>query len=553
MKNQAWALVLFSIGVFMAALDNGIISAALTTLIYDFGVSPNWGAWSVTIYTLGLAVSIPVVGKLSDRYGRKRLFLIEIFLFGLGSLFVALSPSFEILLVSRLIQSLGGGGIFIIASSHVLSTFPEEKKGRALGALGAMNGIAAVLGPNVGAFILDMTGRWHWLFLINLPIAVALLVSGYFLIRESREAAASSLDYTGVALLSLSILSFMYGITNIGGASVIESLADPEVYVFVAAGLVLFVLLLLFERGVERRNRDPILPIGLMRRPNYLLTLLLGAFSGAILMSVIFIPAYVEQVLGVAASKSGYFFTPLALASGIGAGGGGALVDRKGPIYALVLAGVLSFVGAALFPLWVDQIWQMFVASCILGLGFGIMLGAPLNVLATENAEDNKGIALGTLSLFRQIGMTIGPAIYAGFLTRSFLNVGERIQAELEAGGGAGADAGRWAPGAELLQTMDYRQLLDLAGQIPVPAVREIILDTIRDAASSGYGNLYWSAAVMAALALVTALALSAVRRSPAGSRAAGRAGDRAESQAGDPAEEQAESQAGEPPLPLSP
>jgi len=146
MKHQTWALVLFSVGVFMAQLDNGIISAALTTLIYDFEVSPNWGAWTVTIYTLGLAVSIPVVGKLSDRYGRKRLFLIEVFLFGLGSLLVALSPSFEMLIVSRLIQSLGGGGIFLIASSHVLSTFPREIQGRALGALGGMNGIAAEIG-----------------------------------------------------------------------------------------------------------------------------------------------------------------------------------------------------------------------------------------------------------------------------------------------------------------------------------------------------------------------------------------------------------------------
>lgn len=524
MNHQTWALILFSIGVFMAALDNGIISAALTTLIYDFGVSPNWGAWTVTIYTLGLAISIPVIGKLSDRYGRKRLFLIEIFLFGLGSLLVALSPSFEMLLVSRFLQSLGGGGIFIIASSHVLSTFPIHTQGRALGALGAMNGIAAVLGPNVGAFILDMTGSWQWLFLINLPIAIVLLVAGRLLIQESREAADGPLDYTGVALLSLSILCFMYGVTNIEGASLAASMADPEVYAFLVAGAVLFAALLLFERGAARRNQDPILPIGLMRRPHYLLTLLLGMFSGAILMSVIFIPAYVEQVLGVAASKSGYFFTPLALASGIGAGGGGVLVDRKGPLFALILASLLSIAGAVLFPLWVASTWQMFVASCILGLGFGIMLGAPLNVLATEHAEDNKGIALGTLSLFRQIGMTIAPAVYAGFIARSFSSLGDRLKAALEEAGLAAA-AGRM-PGMDAgqlqqLQQLDYQQAMEFVRQIPVPGVREIFLETIRDVASGGYGNLYGSAAVVAACSLAVTVVLFIVRRrSPADGRA---------------------------------
>src|SRR5690554_2920515 len=109
-SKQSWALILFCIGVFMAALDNDIISAALTTINSSFAVSPNWGAWGVTIYTLGLAISVPIVGKLSDRYGRKKLFIFEIALFGLGSLAVALSPNFTFYLIARFIQAIGGGG-----------------------------------------------------------------------------------------------------------------------------------------------------------------------------------------------------------------------------------------------------------------------------------------------------------------------------------------------------------------------------------------------------------------------------------------------------------
>src|SRR5690625_2876399 len=109
--SQKWPITLFTIGVFMAGLDNGIISTALTTINESFGVSPSWGAWSITLYTLGIAISVPIIGKFSDRYGRKRLFIIEITLFGIGSLLVALSPNFIFLLIARFIQAIGGGGI----------------------------------------------------------------------------------------------------------------------------------------------------------------------------------------------------------------------------------------------------------------------------------------------------------------------------------------------------------------------------------------------------------------------------------------------------------
>ncbi|MEE1131705.1 MAG: MFS transporter, partial [Caryophanon sp.] len=186
-SSQTWAIILFSLGVFMAALDNGIISAALTTINDSFGVDANWGAWGVTLYTLGLAISVPIVGKLSDRYGRKKLFIVEIAIFGLGSLLVALSPNFTFYLIARFIQAMGGGGIFIIGSSHILSTLPIEKQGKALGMLGGMNGMAAVLGPNVGSIILDWTGSWHWLFLINVPIAIFLVVMGILKLEETKD------------------------------------------------------------------------------------------------------------------------------------------------------------------------------------------------------------------------------------------------------------------------------------------------------------------------------------------------------------------------------
>ncbi len=219
-----WPIALFAIGIFMAALDNGIISAALTTINASFSVSPSWGAWGITLYTLGLAVSVPIIGKLSDRYGRKKLFMIEIALFGIGSLLVAVSSSFPMFLAARLIQSLGGGGIFIIGSSYVLTSLPKESQGKTLGLLGGMNGIAAVLGPNIGSLLLDATGNWHWLFLINIPIAIILFILGYLFINEHKLNIIKPLDFIGCIILSLAILSIMLGITHLDSANFLNSL-----------------------------------------------------------------------------------------------------------------------------------------------------------------------------------------------------------------------------------------------------------------------------------------------------------------------------------------
>ena len=123
------------------------------------------------------------------------------------------------------------------------------------------------------------------------------------------------------------------------------------------------------------KNGDPILPFKLLKNPPYLFTLLVGLFSGALLAAMIFIPAFSEQVLGIPAEKSGYWMTPLAIAAGIGAGFGGVFVDKKGPIFAVILSGVISIIGFFLFPLWIEVKWHFIVASVIAGIGMGIILG----------------------------------------------------------------------------------------------------------------------------------------------------------------------------------
>lgn len=527
-SSQFWALLLFSIGVFMAQLDNGIISSALTTINRHYDVTDNWGAWGITIYTLGLAISLPVVGKLSDRYGRKKLFIIEIVLFGLGSLLVALSPTFGFYLASRFIQALGGGGIFIIGNSHILSTVEPGKQAKYLGLLGAMNGVAAVLGPNIGSFLLDLTGNWHILFLINVPIAIVLVVLAFMRLKESADPSPGRLDLLGTIILSFAILSLMYGLTNIE-VDFWASLKELNVSGFIGAGIILFIVLMMYESALERKhNGDPILPLHLVKQPRFLVVLLIGALSGGILAGMIFIPAFTENVLGISAEKSGYWMTPLAVAAGVGAGLGGVLVSKRGPVFTVVMSGLIAAIGFALFPLWIEAKWQFVISSMIAGVGIGVILGAPLNILATEGLKSNKGSALASLSLLRQIGMTIAPTIYAGFIARGYINMGDLFmndfqdvlqdnvaQANLsQAALDELAQIGRqMASGSG---SVDSNQMNEIVGAIQDPALKEVVINSVgeitRRAAENGYGGLYWSAAVLGALIIIASLILAPLR-----------------------------------------
>ncbi|WP_282943573.1 MFS transporter [Paenibacillus sp. RC67] len=500
-KAGKWSLITLAIGVFMGALDNGIVTSSLTTLIHTFGVSPSWGAWIITIYTLGLAISVPIIGKLSDRYGRRLLFLIEIGLFGVGSLLVALSPNFSLLLLSRFIQAMGGGGIFILASSYILNTFPKEKQGRALGMIGGMNGIASIIGPNLGSFILNLTGSWHWLFIINIPIAIVLMIMGGKTIKEEQERVHTRLDIPGILVLSCASLSLMYGLTQLKGAS-------ASFLLFIVIGAALLALFIYIEKHAGAKGIEPVLPIELLKNRTYRWTLLLAACSGAILASVIFIPSYVEQFLGIDSKMAGYWFTPLAIASGIGAGGGGALIDRKGPTFSLTISCLLAILGFVLFPIWVTTTWQMVIASSLVGIGFGSMLGAPINILATENSKDNKGVALAGASLLRQMGMTIAPTIYAGFLTRSFEQFGNDLQSNAQKAGI------QLQPGSmsQLPQTMDAATLKNAISQIPVPQIRELVQQTLHETVGRGFNGLFLSAMTVAIIMLASVFIVRALR-----------------------------------------
>src|SRR5699024_8995593 len=160
--------------------------------------------------------------------------------------------------------------------------------------------------------------------------------------------------------------------------------------------------------------------------------MIMAFLSGTFIGSVIFIPSFAEQILGIPAAKSGYWMTPLALASGIGAGGGGFFVDKQGPVRTLILSGIIAIIGFGGLALFVDTKMLFLIFSVIAGIGCGFVLGAPLTVLTANAAGSQKGSAIGTLSVARQIGLTISPTIFGAFIQRGFSSLGERIPEKLQ-------------------------------------------------------------------------------------------------------------------------
>lgn len=507
-KSQNWPIILFTLGVFMAGLDNGIISTALTTIYESFDVSPSWGAWSITLYTLGIAISVPIIGKLSDNYGRRRLFIIEIALFGLGSLLVAISPNFIFLLVARFIQAIGGGGIFIIGSSHILATLPKKNQGKALGLLGAMHGLSSVVGPNLGAVILQLTGNWHWMFLINLPIVIFLIIFGYLKIPETKAEEKKRLDFKGTVLLSFSILSLMIGITNLNSANMLESLISIAVLPLIILSIILFTWLIKYESYLENKQEDPIFSVSLLKKRQYQITLILGLFSGGFLAGIIFIPSYVQQVFHVPVESSGFWLTPLALASGIGAGLGGFLTDKIGAKLTVTISGVIGLTGFLMFPFLVSNGIVFVLASIVSGVGLGMMLGAPLNSLVGESAKKEQyGSALGTLSLMRQIGITLFPTIFAGFMTSSVLKVKPTLIEEY------GQKAKAVIGSHESIEVESYSYIMGKINQITDSNLQESMFKTVTAIFKAGYDQMFYTSAALAFLVMLLGLYL--VKRKP--------------------------------------
>ncbi len=429
-KNLNFGLIMavYLLGIFMGALDTGIVTPARTIIQNYMGVSDTLGIWMITIYTLAYAASIPVMGKLADRAGRKYIYLVSIFLFGAGSLLCGLteaSGSFTMLLIARAVQAIGGGGIVPVATAEFGTTFPPEKRGMALGLVGGVYGVANIFGASAGSAILDIfgTNNWQFIFYVNVPITIFILIAGFVALPNTKEKAVSRIDGTGIMGLVIMILSIMYALKNIDFFDFKNSFTDTDVYPFFIA----FFLLLPLFIFIEKKAEDPVMNLSYFTRTPILITLLLSVITGIVLMGLIFVPQLCENCMEVPSGNGGYFVIILGVFAGIGAPLSGKMTDKKGPKFVLGTGFIATIAGALylIFVMTVHPGWATVIISlALIGTGIGFTMGAPLNYMMLDNTEpEESNSALATVSLVRSLGTVIAPAIMVGFLSHAGLNV----------------------------------------------------------------------------------------------------------------------------------
>ena len=423
-RRLGWVLAVYLLGIFIGAIDTGILTPARIVVQNSLGVGEKTGIWMITAFTLAYACAMPILGKLADRMGRKKVYMVAIALFGTGSLICGLSnfvDSFPLLIVGRVIQAIGGGGIVPLATAEFGTSFPENKRGMALGLVGGVYGIANILGATLGSAILDLVGtaNWHWLFFINLPICVFVVAVGIFTLPKGEKKSAHRIDYIGTVVLVVMVLSLLYGLNNLDFFDFGKTIGNADVYPF----LILFALLVPLFVRLERRSADPIFNIGYFSNGRIVITFVLALAVGIMLMGMVFVPQFAENALKTRAGSGGYFVTILGLFAGIGGPLSGRLVDKFGPKKILFLGFGISMVAALFLALYATShvsVVSVVVSLILMGSGLGFVMGTPLNYMMLSNTpKEESNSALSALSLIRSIGTTIGPIIMIGFIAQA--------------------------------------------------------------------------------------------------------------------------------------
>ncbi|HEU5433847.1 MAG TPA: DHA2 family efflux MFS transporter permease subunit [Thermomicrobiales bacterium] len=410
--SQRGVLAALGLGVFMAALDLTIVTPAFPVLERELHVSARAIAWVIGIYALCNIVGQPTLAAVADRRGRRLVFLASVTAFGAGSFVAALSRGMPLLLAARAIQGFGAGGIFPTANAMVPDVFPPERRGLAYGVTGSLWGVAAVIGPSLGGF-LTQHASWHWIFLVNVPLALLVATVGLRTLPGSPPARRGRFDIRGVAFLTLAVVGLMGALNGVRGDDLWRSLASPEVL----GAAALFVVAAALFVVAERRAPAPVVPFRLYRSRELRIADGLGAVAGLVESGLVFLPTFAVVALGFSTEASGYFLTPVALTLGFATPVVGRVLDRSGPRPVLI-AGTLTTAAALLFLGTAVASPATFLLALIVGgIGLASLLGTPLRYMtANAVAPEERATGMALLSIATNVGIAAGSALLGAII-----------------------------------------------------------------------------------------------------------------------------------------
>jgi EmrB/QacA subfamily drug resistance transporter len=394
------------LAMLLASLDQTIVSTALPTIVRDLGGIDQL-SWVVTAYLLAATVSMPLWGRVSDLYGRKRLFQAAIVLFLLGSAVSGASETLSELIGFRALQGLGAGGLMTLAMAIVADIIAPRERGRYQGYIQMVFVLASVAGPLLGGLFTD-EASWRWVFYVNLPIgAVALAISTR--LRLPAGSGRARIDVLGAALLGAGLTAILL-VTTWGGRE--YAWGSPEIVGLAVAAVVL--LAGFFAQ--ERRAPEPVLPLRMFREPVFdVVSAVLFLTTCAFFAAIVFLPLFLQRVTGASAVQSGLQLLPLLLAGTLSTAVIGRVVTRTGRYKVFPAVGLgLMAIGLFLLSRLDETSSHATIAldMVVFGLGFGMV--SQLLVLAIQNAVDRRdiGIATASANLFRSLGGSVGAALF---------------------------------------------------------------------------------------------------------------------------------------------
>ncbi|ULT57305.1 MFS transporter [Neobacillus drentensis] len=468
------------LGILMASMDNTIVVTAMGTIVGDLGGLESF-VWVVSAYMVAEMAGMPIFGKLSDMYGRKRFFIFGLILFMIGSALCGTAETITQLSIYRAIQGIGGGALVPIAFTIMFDLFPPERRGKMGGLFGAVFGLSSIFGPLLGAYITDHIS-WHWIFYINLPLGILSLLFVSIAYKESPIHQKQRIDWWGAITLIGSVVCLMFAL-ELGGQKYDW---DSSIILSLFAGFTVLFLLFLY---IETKAKDPIISFTMFKDRLFAGSTLVSLFYGAAFMAAtVYIPIFVQGVYGGTATNSGLILLPMMLGSVVTAQTGGFLTTKMSYRNIMFLSGLILIIGFLLLSSISPDTTRalLTVYMIVIGLGVGFSFSVLSMAAIHPFGMEQRGSATSTSNFIRSLGMTIGITIF-GTIQRSNLNAGLK-----DAFSGMGQMKGQ--------PFGDSRSLLSEEARSHIPPQ---ILDKITDALSSSIVHTFTWALVPAGIAFL--------------------------------------------------
>jgi DHA2 family multidrug resistance protein len=411
-ENRIAASVVLIIAVFMAVLDMSVVNVALPSMMTEFGVNTSDIQWVITAYTLVVGTLVPVTGFASDRFGYKRVFLLALVLFTVGSFLCGLAWSNATMILFRIIQGLGGGALMPVAMAMIVRMFPPERRGMAMGFFGISIMFAPAVGPTLSGYLTEYL-NWRLIFYINVPIGIVDFILALVILKELAPGARKRFDVWGFLTSTLGFSTLLYGL----GIVPDKGWTDPEVMGYLAVGLLSLALFAVIEWNVA----EPMLDLKLIRNGSFSVSLaIISITTIALFVPLFLVPLFLQRISGLPPIDTGLLLLPQALATGFMMPVAGFLFDRIGARWLAVTG--LSLTAFALYLthfLDVNTPHSTLVLWLVLrGIGISLLMMPVTTAGLNAVPQDKIGQATAINNTFRQVSASFGIALSTTLLSQ---------------------------------------------------------------------------------------------------------------------------------------